>query len=1090
MEPPQPQPQPQDGNDERPVDNNNSNENDPDARRRPPYTISVTKLVLIGVLTGFGLFLQVTVWTLEALVQERRQAKLQHHSKLLEQDQQHKLNRHKHKKKNSKAQPYKAVEVTTRIEDLHQQQNQHSAPTGRSSHTQRNAQWRQAVELWLSSWDPNVPVPSTSMEQSSSSSTTHPTMPESSSSGNTPLDSSSSAAASPFAVRPLVEDWHQNATLAWWALQQAAQQGHAQAQFHVANALASGLYVGDEVQETWSDPDSPQQQQAWLLWHMAALGGHVEAATALAFRMAELQQQPPQTDSSSSTTTTTLTTAACHQQLPYFQEAALGIVDALETDPQSRAKVSPATDKHVLYQIHLHGGTPSKLEFHNKADESVDALQYYHLRAFGSGRDKETAASSAFTLANYYHHGVRGVTQNLTLAAQYYQRAASLNHWESAGVLGHLYAWGTGVPQDLYQAHKYFAIGMPLSFAACQRRYQLKLKQATHNLQGSGDEDEDDEHDSNEVIHLCDAECINGMGLLKLFGLPHVMKVDVAQALQFFALARDQGSADAAYNHAMLKLGWTIHWKPSSSSSSSTGAQGTTANHQGGPEKDQQQQTLIKDQMFPQQQSRHHPTLNEYQTALSDFTYAAGKGHIQARLRLGLLFVHGIQIPSDATTLKNQNKDALTGQSGGSSQTTITTTTVVAIPKDCTKALKHFRWIVESVCPFRTRRLRKAYKQYIAGDTQASLLNYLTAAETGSSVGLLNAAFLLEQGECLSTAAASSSSSFSSSSPFSSSASPFASSSTVAPSGNGASASSSSSTVLLNSVECAKASARLWKAAANKGHGEASLRVGDFYYYRRFREPGSGAAATMGPFGWIQYLIFPEHGIPIVWNQLVDSVVWLYDELVGRNLPNDKQVSANQQQDEGDKDKVCEVDENNPEQCRAVDDDGATSSSSTTTTTKPVVDPGLESDLEMAAHYYRMATDTADNARAHFNLGFLYEWGLGLKQDFPLAKRHYDLAVSGSNTNEAELPVAIALWTMQLHEKCLKWYSTFVSWWFRHGSSSSNAESTAVGRMWKDKRIRTVLVSHLLSFESLAIALLTLVLAYLLRIRDQGQRRV
>jgi len=75
--------------------------------------------------------------------------------------------------------------------------------------------------------------------------------------------------------------------------------------------------------------------------------------------------------------------------------------------------------------------------------------------------------------------------------------------------------------------------------------------------------------------------------------------------------------------------------------------------------------------------------------------------------------------------------------------------------------------------------------------------------------------------------------------------------------------------------------------------------------------------------------------------------------------------------------------------------------------------------LITAAKYYRRAVEEHNSPRAHFNLGFMHEWGLGLKQDFPLAKRHYDLA-STSKVGEAELAAQIALICMGVHEKFVK----------------------------------------------------------------------
>ncbi|KAF7362200.1 Ubiquitin-protein ligase [Mycena venus] len=58
--------------------------------------------------------------------------------------------------------------------------------------------------------------------------------------------------------------------------------------------------------------------------------------------------------------------------------------------------------------------------------------------------------------------------------------------------------------------------------------------------------------------------------------------------------------------------------------------------------------------------------------------------------------------------------------------------------------------------------------------------------------------------------------------------------------------------------------------------------------------------------------------------------------------------------------------------------------------------------FEKAAKYYQSAADTQQSALAMWNLGWMYENGVGVPQDFHLAKRHYDLALE---TNaEASFP--------------------------------------------------------------------------------------
>ncbi|KAG6902369.1 hypothetical protein C0995_000931 [Termitomyces sp. Mi166 len=63
--------------------------------------------------------------------------------------------------------------------------------------------------------------------------------------------------------------------------------------------------------------------------------------------------------------------------------------------------------------------------------------------------------------------------------------------------------------------------------------------------------------------------------------------------------------------------------------------------------------------------------------------------------------------------------------------------------------------------------------------------------------------------------------------------------------------------------------------------------------------------------------------------------------------------------------------------------------------------------LEKAAMYYQSAADTQMSALAMWNLGWMYENGIGVPQDFHLAKRHYDLALE--TNSEAYLPVVLSL---------------------------------------------------------------------------------
>jgi SEL1 protein len=74
--------------------------------------------------------------------------------------------------------------------------------------------------------------------------------------------------------------------------------------------------------------------------------------------------------------------------------------------------------------------------------------------------------------------------------------------------------------------------------------------------------------------------------------------------------------------------------------------------------------------------------------------------------------------------------------------------------------------------------------------------------------------------------------------------------------------------------------------------------------------------------------------------------------------------------------------------------------------------------FEKAARYYQSAADTQVSALAMWNLGWMYENGVGVPQDFHLAKRHYDMALE---TNaEAYLPVTISL--IKLHARSI-WHT-------------------------------------------------------------------
>lgn len=79
---------------------------------------------------------------------------------------------------------------------------------------------------------------------------------------------------------------------------------------------------------------------------------------------------------------------------------------------------------------------------------------------------------------------------------------------------------------------------------------------------------------------------------------------------------------------------------------------------------------------------------------------------------------------------------------------------------------------------------------------------------------------------------------------------------------------------------------------------------------------------------------------------------------------------------------------------------------------------GTVASAENAAACYQAAVETAQSAQAMWNLGWMHENGVGIEQDFHLAKRFYDLALD--TNREAYVPVQLSLFR-------LRWRS----WWNR-----------------------------------------------------------
>ncbi|KRX94966.1 Protein sel-1 -like protein 1 [Trichinella pseudospiralis] len=119
---------------------------------------------------------------------------------------------------------------------------------------------------------------------------------------------------------------------------------------------------------------------------------------------------------------------------------------------------------------------------------------------------------------------------------------------------------------------------------------------------------------------------------------------------------------------------------------------------------------------------------------------------------------------------------------------------------------------------------------------------------------------------------------------------------------------------------------------------------------------------------------------------------------------------------------------------------------------------GTPVNYEEAAANYKTATELQRNPQAMFNLGYMHEKGIGIKQDLHLAKRFYDMALEVSS--DAALPVTLALvkltilftleklqhgewWRLEFME------STFGSFWDIYIITAIGALISSAERLWK-----------------------------------------
>ncbi|KND91269.1 Protein sel-1 [Tolypocladium ophioglossoides CBS 100239] len=98
---------------------------------------------------------------------------------------------------------------------------------------------------------------------------------------------------------------------------------------------------------------------------------------------------------------------------------------------------------------------------------------------------------------------------------------------------------------------------------------------------------------------------------------------------------------------------------------------------------------------------------------------------------------------------------------------------------------------------------------------------------------------------------------------------------------------------------------------------------------------------------------------------------------------------------------------------------------------------GTERDVVKAVQCYTGASDYSQSAQALFNLGWMHENGMGLTQDFHMAKRYYDHALEVNE--EAYLPVTLSLLKLRARSA----WNTLT-----HGPIHSIQDEPAKGKDW------------------------------------------